>query len=366
MHRLCCIVAAWTWIGVISVQPPAGSVSEAAGVQELTKLETVWNDAHLRGDAAALDRLWAEDLTVAVPAMPVLTKKDSLAIWRSGRVRFDRYETSDVAVRLYGDSAVVTGRLQRSRTINGRAMDDDWRFTKTYVRRAGAWQVVAFHASPAAQDGATTDGLLARVDHLVYATPDLQLGIDTLEKALGIRAAAGGQHPGRGTRNALIALGPASYIEIIGPDPDQPKPDGPRPFGIDGLNAPRLMAWAAKGQDLDQLAADARRRGVALGDVTPGSRRRPDGVVLAWRYTDPRTVVADGLVPFFIDWGATPHPATAAAGGATLVALRAEHPDPARVQTMLDALRLDLRVLRGDRPALIAAVSCPRGRVEVR
>jgi hypothetical protein len=49
--------------------------------------------------------------------------------------------------------------------------------------------------------------LLGRVDHLVYATPDLKLGIHKLEKLLGVRATPGGQHLGLGTRNALIALG---------------------------------------------------------------------------------------------------------------------------------------------------------------
>src|SRR5437867_2657347 len=155
--------------------------------------------------------------------------------------------------------------------------------------------------------------LLARVDHLVYATPDLQAGIDKLEALLGIRASAGGQHPGRGTRNALIALGPAAYIEIIGPDRDQPKPSASRPFGIDDFSAPRLAAWAMKGENLDKVVADAKGHGVTLGAVAPGSRRRPDGVLLAWRYTDPRTVVADGIVPFVIDWGTTPHPAATAA-----------------------------------------------------
>ena len=209
-------------------------------------------------------------------------------------------------------------------------------------------------------------GLLATVDHLVYATPELQVGIDGIERVLGVRATPGGQHPGRGTRNALLSLGPGTYLEIIGPDPEQPTPAQPRPFGIDDLKEPRLMAWAAKGKGLEHLAGEAARGGVKLGDVISGSRQRADGVVLLWRYTDPRTVVAGGIVPFFIDWGKTPHPARTATQGASLIGLRAEHPDPAQVQKALSRLGLDLRVQPGPRAALIATVSAPRGRVELR
>jgi hypothetical protein len=208
--------------------------------------------------------------------------------------------------------------------------------------------------------------LLTRLDHLVYATPDLNLGINTIEKVLGVRATPGGQHPGLGTRNALVALGPSSYLEIIGPDPEQPKPSGPRRFGIDQLKSPRIVRWVAKGTDLETFAASAADKGVKLGAVIPGSRRRPDGVVLAWRYTDPATEVADGLVPFFIDWGTSPHPSATAARGATLIAVRAEHPDPERVQKMIDALGLDLRVQKGSVPAIIATIDSNRGRVELR
>src|SRR5438132_2607425 len=176
--------------------------------------------------------------------------------------------------------------------------------------------------------------LLERVDHLVYSAPDLQRGIAQVEARLGVRATPGGQHPGRGTRNALIALGPATYLEIIGPDPEQPAPQAPRVFRIDELQAPQLVTWAAKANNLEQLAREAERHGITLGEVSAGSRQRPDGVRLAWRYTNPRTVLADGLMPFFIDWGQTPHPAQGAAPGATLVHLRAEHPEPQRVQSL--------------------------------
>ena len=120
-------------------------------VRELERLETVWNEAHERGDADALEALWADDMEVAVPKMPVMTKADVLKFARSGRMKFLSYRTSDIRVRVYGNAAVVTGRLQRTRTINGQEISDDWRFTKTYVREAQKWRVVAFHASEAAQ-----------------------------------------------------------------------------------------------------------------------------------------------------------------------------------------------------------------------
>ena len=218
--------------------------------------------------------------------------------------------------------------------------------------------------SRAAQEPPTQ--LLTRIDHLVYATPDLQLGITSVEKLIGVRATPGGQHPGRGTRNALLALGPGAYLEIIGPDPEQATPSQPRPFGIDNLTGPRLVTWAAKGTKLEQWSSDARGNGVQLGAVIPGSRRRADGILLSWRYTDPRTVVADGIAPFFIDWGKTPHPASTAAQGASLIALRAEHPDAKHVQSVLKALGLDLRVQAGPRSALIATINGPKGRVDLR
>jgi ketosteroid isomerase-like protein len=114
-------------------------------------LEQVWNQAHENGDADALDKLWADDLEVDVPRMAVMSKADALSFARSGRMKFLHYVTSDLRVRVYGDTAVVSGRLQRTRSMNGKEISDDWRFTKVYVRQAPEWRVVLFHASESAQ-----------------------------------------------------------------------------------------------------------------------------------------------------------------------------------------------------------------------
>jgi len=130
---------------------PFQAVPHTDDTRELTRLEQVWNDAHLRGDVAALDRLLADGLVVTVPEMPVMTKADILGFWRSGRAKITRYETTETRVQVHSDTALVIGRLRRTRDFNGTVVDDDWRFTKTYVRRPGAWVVVAYHASTAAR-----------------------------------------------------------------------------------------------------------------------------------------------------------------------------------------------------------------------
>jgi ketosteroid isomerase-like protein len=144
-------------IGILALSIASGAAQEEkkgaaneAIQKELQGLEKAWNDAHMVGDTAALDALWADELAVTVPRMPLFNKTQSLAIWRTGRMKFKRYETSDLVFRVIGDTAVVTGALVRERTFMGKEIHEDWRFTKVYVRRDGKWRVVAWHASESA------------------------------------------------------------------------------------------------------------------------------------------------------------------------------------------------------------------------
>jgi Glyoxalase-like domain len=207
---------------------------------------------------------------------------------------------------------------------------------------------------------------VSRVDHLVYATPDLNRGIEEIEKLLGVKATPGGQHSGRGTRNALVELGPTAYLEIIATDPEQPTPTEPRSFGIDGLKQSKLVAWSMKAIDLAQLRNETIRKGVLYDEVRSGGRQRPDGIKLSWQVINPLVPEAEGVLPFFIDWGHSPHPADTAAKGATLLALRAEHPNVKSVSVMLKKLGIGLPVTHGPTPKLIAVIECPKGKVELK
>lgn len=204
------------------------------------------------------------------------------------------------------------------------------------------------------------------IDHLVYATPDLPRGVREIEELTGITPTPGGQHPGRGTRNALVDLGDGAYLEIIAPDPDQPAPPTPRWFGVDAVTTSRLTAWSVKSAELPDLRRRAIDNAIPLGQLRSGARQRADGATLAWKITDPVPLVEDGAIPFFIDWTGSPHPSESAARGATLVELRLEHPNPDEIRRMLRALDLDIGVSAAEQAAIVATIEGPRGRFELR
>lgn len=135
-------------VSAIFQATPAVS-KDAFDLKELYRLEDVWNQAHVKGDADTLDQLWAADLEVTIAAMPLMTKADALAMVRSNKMPFTKYETSELKVKRFRDSALVTGRLHRERVMGGKTITDNWRFTKVYAVSGGRWQVIAWHASPA-------------------------------------------------------------------------------------------------------------------------------------------------------------------------------------------------------------------------
>ena len=208
--------------------------------------------------------------------------------------------------------------------------------------------------------------LLFWLDHLVYITPDINQTIKDLSTLLGVTAILGGQHPVWGTRNALLALGPKVYFEIMGPDPTLSRPGLTRPFNIDRLQEPRLASWVSRSEDLKRTVDIGRQVGVELGEVQSGNRTKPDGSVLAWTMTDLRTDRENGIVPFFINWGSSRHPAESTPTGCILKGLKAEHPDPNHLNAILKAFELDLPIEYGKSVTLTARIETKDGVVEIR
>jgi hypothetical protein len=193
------------------------------------------------------------------------------------------------------------------------------------------------------------------LDHLVYAVPELTSGIEDLYRLLGVRAERGGRHVGFGTHNALLGLGGGAYLELIAPDPSQPIPPVSQFIGFDAASLPRLAGWAARTDDIEAAVAKAREAGFDPGPILEMSRLRPDGVTLAWRLTWPLGE-GGGLIPFLIDWGDSPHPSATAPEGVILRSLVVEYPEPQVLAAVLGALEVDVSIVAGARPALVATL----------
>ena len=202
------------------------------------------------------------------------------------------------------------------------------------------------------------------IDHIIYAAPDLETAVADIDRRFGVRAGAGGKHTGLGTHNKLLSLGPRTYLEIVAPDPEQPEPASPRPYGVDGVTDGALVGWALACDDIEAALAHARIAGFDPGDVMEGHRFTPTGTLLRWRLT--RNALAAGLIPFLISWGDAQHPASSAPPGLVLVSFHVEHPDPASIVGPLKALGAEVEVRYASEAALVARLAGPRGSGELR
>jgi Glyoxalase-like domain len=202
------------------------------------------------------------------------------------------------------------------------------------------------------------------LDHILLGCDDLERGIAYVEQLTGVRARFGGVHPGAGTQNALISLGPNRYLEIIAPDPKQPV--GLDSRGLKSLDDdPALVGWAAHSGDIAVLAARLEQQGLEIEGPIPGSRRRPDGRVLNWTVLRLKAE-ATQLLPFFIEWGAgSIHPSVDSPQGCQLLRFEAVTPDVAGLSRKAQELGLDLPIARGKKMYLRATIEGPKGKLRV-
>lgn len=205
------------------------------------------------------------------------------------------------------------------------------------------------------------------LDHLVYATPDLDASVAEFADRSGVRPKHGGRHPGHGSRNALVGLGADNngrvrYLEIIGPDPDHRADPGVRlPFGLATLAAPRLVGWSVRTAHLDAAIDASAAAGADQGPARSMSRRTPSGARLQWRIASADPPPIDGIAPFLIDWTGSDHPAADPdLGSVELISLQLRHPRSELVGDVLDALGVRIPVATAP-AAIVAVLETPRG-----
>ena len=129
-----------------------GCVSQESGIKSdpvaaLRQLDQERIQAQVGADAAALNRLYAEDFIGIGPSGTVRTKAQVIADFTSGSLRFQSITTDDVRWRVYGDTAVETGRSTMIGQDKGQTVPHDTRFTRVWVKQQGRWRLVANHYS---------------------------------------------------------------------------------------------------------------------------------------------------------------------------------------------------------------------------
>jgi uncharacterized protein (TIGR02246 family) len=114
--------------------------------QELRRLETQWQEALTQRDMAMLDRLMADDYVLTTVSGEVVNKARVLKEVKSTNATAEVHNT-DVAVRVYGEVAIVTGLVLISGRFNDKEISTRSRYLKVYVKREGQWRVVAAQAT---------------------------------------------------------------------------------------------------------------------------------------------------------------------------------------------------------------------------
>ena len=104
--------------------------------------------AQIDADAVALNRIYADDFIGIGPSGAVRTKPQVISDFTSGELKFQSITTDDVRVRVYGNTAVETGRSTMIGQDKGKSVPRENRFTRVWIKQGERWRLVANHYSP--------------------------------------------------------------------------------------------------------------------------------------------------------------------------------------------------------------------------
>lgn len=107
-----------------------------------------WDRAILAKDRAAIEANMAEDFRQIDARGNVETKAGFVDDLVSPDLQLDPYTVEDFEVRVYGDTALLSGRTRMTGRYQGRAFNTHYRYIDIYVRRGGAWKIVSVQISP--------------------------------------------------------------------------------------------------------------------------------------------------------------------------------------------------------------------------
>ena len=145
MPRILAVTLTAAAVLVASAGPVGAQAASSAAVEEqIKKIEKDRAAAVTRADVAALDAVTSDDYSLIDRNGRVRDKAQTMSAIKTGDIKITSNEVSDLKVRVYGDTAVVTGRADTKGTIGGKDVSGPMLFTRVYVKKNGRWQSVAF------------------------------------------------------------------------------------------------------------------------------------------------------------------------------------------------------------------------------
>jgi len=115
---------------------------------QLKKMEKDRAAAVVKGDVAALEGMTSDDYMLINANGQVSDKATTMNNIKTGNIKLTANDISDLKVRVYGNTAVVTGKSDAKGSIGGRELKGPVMFTRVYVKKNGKWQSVAFQQTP--------------------------------------------------------------------------------------------------------------------------------------------------------------------------------------------------------------------------
>jgi ketosteroid isomerase-like protein len=127
---------------------PVGAATEQRTEREIRDLEGQINAAVVSGNLQVFERLLADDFTHTNHTGVYRTRAQWLANHKPGQSPYDAYDVDDLAIRVYGDTAVVTARTTpKGRDSKGKPITGQYRYLRVWARREGQWRAVAFQGT---------------------------------------------------------------------------------------------------------------------------------------------------------------------------------------------------------------------------
>jgi ketosteroid isomerase-like protein len=121
-----------------------GSARAQSDEEQLKKLETDRAAAVVKGDVATLEKQTSDDYTLINMNGQMSGKPQMVNAFKTGQTKHTSDELSDMKVRVYGNTAVITGKADVKGTLGGKDATGQIMFTRVYVKKGGQWQSVAF------------------------------------------------------------------------------------------------------------------------------------------------------------------------------------------------------------------------------